>query len=227
MPETQKLLHGSIDPYAPGGLAKLFAHHRATFGDAVMEDNGAAGGDAGDGTGGSGTGNAGTGGSNTATGTGSGAPDGGDGDEPLGAPGKKALDAERDSNRQLKKDLADRDARIKALEDATKTDEQKREQELEELRGSDKTKDQAIADRDLTILKYQVAAQKNLDLEAAERLRGATKEEIEKDADAWVQKWGNSNGNGVVPGAGTTSDTKPDVAPGLGRLRNAYESKKN
>lgn len=29
-------IHG-IDPYAPGGLDALFAHHRATFGDAVME----------------------------------------------------------------------------------------------------------------------------------------------------------------------------------------------
>lgn len=38
MPET-KTIHG-IDPYAPGGLDELFALHRATFGDAVMEAEG-------------------------------------------------------------------------------------------------------------------------------------------------------------------------------------------
>lgn len=36
MPKT---IHG-IDPYAPGGLDELFAFHRATFGDAVMEAEG-------------------------------------------------------------------------------------------------------------------------------------------------------------------------------------------
>jgi len=36
---SKKLAHG-IDLNAPGGLAELFAFHRATFGDAVMEDDG-------------------------------------------------------------------------------------------------------------------------------------------------------------------------------------------
>jgi hypothetical protein len=36
---SKKLAHG-IDLSAPGGLDELFAFHRATFGDAVMEDNG-------------------------------------------------------------------------------------------------------------------------------------------------------------------------------------------
>lgn len=35
----RKTIHG-IDPYAPGGIEQLMAHHRATFGDAVMEDGG-------------------------------------------------------------------------------------------------------------------------------------------------------------------------------------------
>lgn len=34
-----RTIHG-IDPYAPGGLDALFAHHRAVFGDAVMEAEG-------------------------------------------------------------------------------------------------------------------------------------------------------------------------------------------
>ncbi|MCP1414400.1 hypothetical protein [Paenarthrobacter sp. A20] len=35
----RKTIYG-IDPYAPGGIDQLMAHHRATFGDAVMEDGG-------------------------------------------------------------------------------------------------------------------------------------------------------------------------------------------
>lgn len=49
----RKLIHG-IDPYAPGGIDALLAHHRLTFGDAVMSANaggegGGAGGDGGSG----------------------------------------------------------------------------------------------------------------------------------------------------------------------------------
>lgn len=34
---NRKTIHG-IDPYAPGGIEALLAHHRLTFGDAVMQD---------------------------------------------------------------------------------------------------------------------------------------------------------------------------------------------
>lgn len=43
----RKLIHG-IDPYAPGGIDALIAHHRLTFGDAVMMADGE-GGDRGEG----------------------------------------------------------------------------------------------------------------------------------------------------------------------------------
>ena len=42
----RKTIHG-IDPYAPGGIEQLIEHHRATFGDAVMEAEGGDGGDGG------------------------------------------------------------------------------------------------------------------------------------------------------------------------------------
>ena len=35
----KRTIHG-IDPYAPGGIEALLAHHRLTFGDAVMQDPG-------------------------------------------------------------------------------------------------------------------------------------------------------------------------------------------
>ena len=40
----RKTIHG-IDPYAPGGIEALMAHHRLTFGDAVMEADPAPAGD--------------------------------------------------------------------------------------------------------------------------------------------------------------------------------------
>lgn len=36
---SKRTIHG-IDPYAPGGIDALLAHHRLTFGDAVMEGDG-------------------------------------------------------------------------------------------------------------------------------------------------------------------------------------------
>ena len=36
---SKRTIHG-IDPYAPGGIEALLAHHRLTFGDAVMQDPG-------------------------------------------------------------------------------------------------------------------------------------------------------------------------------------------
>jgi hypothetical protein len=42
----KRTIHG-IDPYAPGGIDALLAHHRLTFGDAVMEDGADGAGDAG------------------------------------------------------------------------------------------------------------------------------------------------------------------------------------
>lgn len=59
---NKKLIYG-IDPYAPGGIEELLAHHRLTFDDAVMQEGaggaGGAGGDAGDSGADAGTGDAG------------------------------------------------------------------------------------------------------------------------------------------------------------------------
>ncbi|WP_309080284.1 hypothetical protein [Zhihengliuella sp.] len=239
MHKSKDLVHG-IDITAPGGIAKLLAFHHKTFGDAVMQEGAGTGGDGGNagGTGAGGTPPAGgqqppAGGAGgqqpPAAGAGDGAPPAGgdgDGDEALNEPGKKALIAERQAKKQLQQDLAARDARIKQLEDAGKTDEQRREQELENLRSSDKQKDATISEQARTLLAYRVAAKKGLDLEAAERLRGDTEEALGADADEWIRKWGSSKGNGVVPGAGAGDAGQVNVQPGLSRIRTAYETKK-
>lgn len=136
-------------------------------------------------------------------------------DAPLGENGVKALAAERDARKAA-------EARIKELEDASKSDEQKRAERFDQLTKSDGEKSGTIGSLESTITRYQVAAAKGLDLEAAERLRGSSKEEIEADADAWIAKWGKSNGPAPVPGAGARGDGHSDVSPGIDRLRQGY-----
>jgi len=211
------LMHGFIDPYAPGGLEQLLEFNRAQFGDAVMSAQ------AGSEPGGAAVGGTEPDGAATASNSAYDGSGNGDGDgAPLGAPGIKALEAERESVKQLKAQLAERDSKIKGFEDAGKTDEQKRQQEIEDLRNGKSTTDSELAKTQLAVLQYQVAAAKGLDLEAAERLRGATKEELEADADTWISKWGKASGNGVVPGAGHIGSSTEEVAPGMARMRLGY-----
>lgn len=223
------LIHGFIDPFAPGGVEKLIEYNRSIFGAAVMSANAGAAG-AGNAAG-SGNGEEGAAGSNQLDAAGTGqqgagvgaGSDAGAGEEPLGEGGKKALEAERNTNKQLKAQLADQAAKIKKFEDAGKTAEQLQAQELKDLRDGKATDASTLASRDLTILQYQVAAAAGLDLSAAERLKGTTKEELEADAKDWIAKWGSSAGNGVVPGVGQQGQQAQDVAPGMARLRHAYE----
>lgn len=203
--------HG-IDITAPGGIRALMDFHRLTFGDAVMEEGagaGAGGGNSDNGTGATGDqGHSGTGGLD---------------DEQLGEGGKKALKAERDARSKAEKDLADAQTELQRLRDAGKSDGDKRQERFEQLEKSDREKDTTIATQQATILRYQIAAAKGLDLEAAERLRGNTKEEIEADADEFATKFGSKR-VGEVPGAGHRGSDNANVAPGLSRLQQAYAS---
>lgn len=99
------------------------------------------------------------------------------GENELGDAGKRALDAERKARAAAEKRLRDAEAKLKAADDAGKSD-------LERLQGqvADLTKRaeaaEAKADR------FEVAAAKGLSLAQARRLVGGTKEELEADADA-------------------------------------------
>lgn len=200
--------HG-IDLRAPGGIEALFAFNRSLYGDAVMEAEGA---------GGEGT----EGGSE---GQSEGAGDAGA--ENLGEGGQKALKAERDARKAAEKLASDREARIRELEDATKSDEDKRNERFTELEQSDRAKDTAIAERDQKLLRYEIAAQKGLDLKAALRLQGSTKEELEADADEFVKTFGGGGGVSEVPGAGARGTTDVKTTPGIGTLTHAYETASN
>lgn len=196
--------HG-IDLRAPGGIEALLAFNRSLYGDAVME-----------------AGEGGEGGAEGAADAGQGEP-AGEGDEPLGDPGKKALLSEREARKAAEKLAADREARIRELEDATKSEEDKRNERFTALEKSDRDKDAALAERDAKLLRYEVAAAKGLDLKAALRLQGSTKEEIEADADEFAKAF-VSGGVGEVPGAGARGGTEVKTSPGIGTLTHAYES---
>ena len=188
--------------------------HRAHFGDAVMEDESG----------------------NTSPG------DGGDDqsqsndqdqssqdkdqDEKLGGPGKRALNAEREARKQAEKELQAAQSRVKELEDATKSDGEKQSERLQELEQSDRQKDTTIASLQADLMRFRVAAAEGLDLEAAERLRGTTEDEIRADAKAFAAKFGTAR-PGEVPGAGARGSDNPNVTPGLGRLQSAYATTSN
>lgn len=94
-------------------------------------------------------------------------------EQPLGEGGKKALQAERDARATAERALADL---RREVEDSQKTAEQKAADDLAEARRSAES---ATAQA----LRYEVAAEKGLDIKLASRLTGATREELEADAD--------------------------------------------
>lgn len=208
--KTTMSAHG-IDLFAPGGLTKLFALHRATFGDAVMETDPAGAPPAGDP---SPVGAPPTGGETP--------PPASDPDK-LGEGGVKALQSERDARSRAEKDLSAANARIKELEDATKSTDDRERERVANLEKSDREKDGTISGLESKLLRYEIAAAKGLDLKAALRLQGSTREEIEADADDFAKSFASS-APGEVPGAGARGTTEVKTTPGLGTLQHAYET---
>lgn len=106
--------------------------------------------------------------------------EGKDGDKPLGEAGLKALLAERNKVSELTRTNAEMKSRLDALED-------------EKLPEADRDKNRATrAETELSQLRHQllvqqVAIDKKLPSELAERLRGTTLEELVADADSLLK----------------------------------------
>jgi hypothetical protein len=205
-----KSAHG-IDLFAPGGLTQLFALHRATFGDAVMEAE-------------AGSGDQGAGADPQGGPAGTGTP-------VEGAPAQETTDWKSEARKWEQRakensakvaELSPLAARLAEIEESNKTAEQKTAERVAALEESDRSKDTAIADRDAKLLRYEIAAAKGLDLKAALRLQGSTKEEIEADADEFAKAF-VSGSPGEVPGAGARGETRVQTTPGLGTLTQGYE----
>ncbi len=98
------------------------------------------------------------------------------GEEALGDAGKKALAEERAAKKAAEKELADLRAKLKEIEDKDKSESEKL---AEKAAAAEKTASEAT----LRALRLEVAAEKGLTPAQAKRLVGATKEELEADAD--------------------------------------------
>ena len=139
--------------------------------------------------------------------------------EPLGEPGKAALQAERDARKTADKALSDALAKLKAFEDKDKTDQQRADDELAATKAQ-------IAELTVAKTRAEVAAAKGVPVAL---LSGSTQAEVEASADALLQFKGTTTmppapERFVVPEKGgkpDLSDTE-SVRPGIGTLRAAY-----
>lgn len=77
-------------------------------------------------------------------------------DEPLGAPGLRALQAEREARAAADKANADLAAQVKAFQDRDKTEAEKAAERLA-------TSEKAAADAQIQLARYKVAAEKGVD----------------------------------------------------------------
>lgn len=104
------------------------------------------------------------------------------GDKPLGPAGEKALAAEREARKALEKKFAPLEQLLTALNGGTKPADGKSEVELLQERFAQH--EQTLAQEREARWRAEVAHAKGLSPQQAERLRGASREDLEADADA-------------------------------------------
>lgn len=115
-----------------------------------------------------------------------------DSTDSLGDGGKKALEAERKARREAEAALRDVQAQLKELTDKDKSEVEKLREEVTALT---KDRDDAAA----KVLRAEIAAEKGLTPAQAKRLVGATKEELEADADEILEAFQPAGGGSTPP----------------------------
>lgn len=130
-------------------------------------------------------------------------------DEPLGEPGKRALDAERTQRKELERRLKELEPLAKAAqerEEAEKSETTKLNEALASERGA---RSKAEAD----LLRYTVGIAKAVPANLIGHLTGSTKEEIEQSADALLAAVGDARpqlpGRPTERANGRMTDGKP------------------
>lgn len=124
----------------------------------------------------------------------------------LGDAGKKALAAERKARREAEKQLRDIQARLKEIEDAEKPEIDKLREEVEDLR-------RTAAQHEAAALRAEVAMSKGLTAGQAKRLQGATREELEADADEILEQFPAAGGAKPPPSSKPSPDLKGGTDP--------------
>jgi len=108
--------------------------------------------------------------------------------------------------------LKEKAEKFDKLEKDQLTDGEKVAERISSLENRATTAEAALDPLKLQLLRYEVAAAKKLDLVHAPRLQGATKEEIEKDADTFIASLGGTNADRskkTDPGQGGRDEEKP------------------
>lgn len=135
----------------------------------------------------------------------------------LGEAGKKALQEERRKARTAEKQLGELQRKLQEFEDRDKTEAQK-------LAERATAAERNAADAQGRLLRYEVAAAKNLPPTLAVRLQGSTKDELEADADTLLEELGRqqraatpSYDGGVRQSAPQTTDMNSLIRQAAGR----------
>ncbi len=102
---------------------------------------------------------------------------------------RNAIKAEREKAAAAEKRAKEAEGKVREFEDRDKSEQEKAEQ-----RAADAEKE--AKDATAKLLRIEVAGAKKLPIGLAQRLRGDTKEELEKDADALLKEVGDGNGGG-------------------------------
>lgn len=113
-----------------------------------------------------------------------------------------AIRAEREKAKAEREARLAAEARIKEFEDAQKSEEEKREEALEQARKLAEAEAARANELEVKLLRNVVAAEKNLTPNLAARLRGESREEIEADADALLEDLGTLPVETPPPGEG-------------------------
>lgn len=135
-------------------------------------------------------------------------------DTPLGEPGLRALQAEREARQALEKQIGELKPLLEFVQqirggqgvpDSQKTDLERMQEQLAQMQRTADTERQAR-------LRLEVASTKQLSPQQAEWLKGTTREELEASADKLRADWGQPAGG--PPAAGGTGTPAPDPTQG-------------
>lgn len=120
----------------------------------------------------------------------------------LGDGGKKALAAERQRAKAAERRASELEARLKEIDDAGKSEA---ERASERVAAAEK----AATEAEQRALRLEIAAEKGLTSAQAKRLVGATREELEADADELLTTFGTSKPTGPKPDPSQGAKGKP------------------
>jgi hypothetical protein len=109
-------------------------------------------------------------------------------DEPLGEPGKRALDAERRKATELERRVKELEPLAKAARERDEAEKSETTKLNEALAGERNARTKAETD----LLRYTVGATKGVPANLIGHLTGSTKEEIEQSADALLEALGDA-----------------------------------